>query len=309
MGKRIRINLIYMFILCLSAINVLYSQDNSKKKGENQNEVNAVKDGENKAAKELALDLMKRLDLTLEQTQKVQDILADYQKDLADRRGETDSKVVDRNDKADNNRNGEDFVRSLSDIDVTANDKIEDIVDDEKRPEYNRVKKGWWSKIKKEVYSRNINVVEDQQDNKRVDRRSADVVKQTVNNKDSVNNNIADMQSEFARKMAMDLMKELNLSLNQAADIQQALISYQEDIADARRDTYRDEDNDSRNVSRNEENDRNNVTGSTRNEKMSEIDESANDEIENVLTEKQKPEYLKIKKQWWSKVKTRLSAG
>lgn len=310
-----------VLVAIIIANGLIYAQDKS------DNKDNAY----NKVAKDLTNRLSKRVNLTKDQFSKVQDILVDYQKDIAD-------KWSDKSASVDNTGNKKDITEDYRDADKKANDKIEKALSGNEVTSYMSAKKDWWAKIKDRVYSKEfmdvVNYREEDEDNAvGSNRRDADNEKNADRNKNISDNrsdrdnnksgNITDKDQDskfepFAKEMATELMQKLNLSLQQAADIQDALIDYQKSIADVRNKEYNDSRRDDNNVrvadNRNADNRRENVVGSrnTRNERMEEfrdIDNSANDKIVNVLEDNQKAKYDRAKKQWWKEVKDKVYAS
>lgn len=294
------------FTLCLSILllqGIQYGQDNSKDKD------NTYK----KVARDLTSRLSKRVNLTKDQSGKVQDILVDYQKDISD-------KWNDRST-ADNSGNKKDLSNDFRDADKKANDKIEKALSGNELSSYISSKKEWWAKIKDRVYSKDfmdlVNYREED-DDATVDnsKKSKDNRATTAkDNKDKSDNNDLSRRFEpYAKMMATELMQKLNLSLQQAADIQDALVDYQKSVADIREKSMgntRDENvRVADNTGRRSDNRSDNVVGSNRrNENMSEfrdIDNSANDKIVNVLEDTQKSKYERVKNQWWKEVKDRV---
>ncbi|MGE5410119.1 MAG: hypothetical protein ACM3MI_04095, partial [Clostridiales bacterium] len=182
-------------------------------------------------------------------------------------------------------------------------------------------KKEWWAKIKDRVYSKDfmdlVNYKEED-DDATVGNAKQDNSKQSKkdNADKSDNNDLSRRFEPYAKMMATELMQKLNLSLQQAADIQDALVDYQKSVADIREKSMgssRDENvRVTDNTGRRNETRSDNVVGSNRrNENMSEfkdIDNSANDKIVNVLEDNQKSKYERVKNQWWKEVKDRVYA-
>ncbi|MDP4173845.1 MAG: hypothetical protein Q8933_07755 [Bacteroidota bacterium] len=286
-----------LFFSVLMLQGTEYGQDKSKDKD------NAYK----KVARDLTSRLSKRVNLTKDQSGKVQDILVDYQKDISD-------KWNDRS-MADNSGNKKDLTNDLRDADKKANDKIEKALSGNELSSYISSKKEWWAKIKDRVYSKDfmdlVNYKEED-DNATV----GNAKKSKKDNADKSDNNDLSRRFEpYAKMMATELMQKLNLSLQQAADIQDALVDYQKSVADIRQKSMGSRDENVRvadNTGRRNENRSDNVVGSNRrNENMSEfrdIDNSANDKIVNVLEDNQKSKYERVKTQWWKEVKDRVYA-
>lgn len=274
-----------------------------------------------KTAKDLTLKLSRNVNLSKDQSDKVSNILVDLQKDVADKARGDKGENVGSSDKSDN---------KFRDADVSANDKIEKIITDKEIPAYMKVKKEWWAKIKDKVYSQNYAVNEDQSHNKNVakgmkTRRGTDRNDVIGSGRsDKANNNAGGEDKDkdnpqfeqFAKDMSVDLMRKLDLSLEKAADIEDALIDYQKNIADAEKDRM---DQNRSNVADNNagvksRRDRNNENvGSSRrnnisNEMQSAI-KSADDKVTDVLNDNQKPKYEKVKKSWWRDVQSRVSSN
>jgi hypothetical protein len=268
----------------------------------------------NRVARDLTSKLSKRVNLTKDQIGKVHDILVDYQKDIADKWNKNSADITGSKD------NGSDDYR---DADKKANDKIEKALSGNEISSYINVKKDGWAKIKDKVYSRNFLdqvIIKDQDRDNNVgsSKRSSDNDNSEKNDKTASTSGNQDQNAKFepfAKQMATELMQKLNLSLQQAADVQDALIDYQKSIVDIRqKDSDHNRDNNVRvaNNDRNRDNRSENV-GSSKDNRMSEfrdIDDSANDKIEKVFdNDNQKTKYEKVKKQWWKEVKDKVFAN
>jgi hypothetical protein len=106
-----------------------------------------------------------------------------------------------------------------------------------------------------------------------------------------------------AKDLSVNLMKKLNLSLEQAADVRDALIDYQKDIHESRQKYIsREKDNS------NESDHKNEMTGSRDNliKSYKDADKKANDKIEKTLNKDQARKYLDVKNSWWRDVKDRV---
>jgi hypothetical protein len=313
-------------VLFLSFQSSLLAQEyknkdvNDKKSGSSQdNQENQFK----KTAKDLTLRLSRNVNLSEDQSNKVSDILVDLQKDVADKGNKDNGEAVgSSNDSKD----------KLRDADVSANDKIEKIITDKEIPAYLKVKKEWWAKIKDKVYSpENFSRNEDRSGNKTTarskdNRRGSDKTDVIGSNR-SDNNNAGSEDKDkenpqfeqFAKDMSVDLMKKLDLSLEKAADVEDALIDYQKSIADAQKsrmdeDRSNTADNTGSVRSRNQRDRDNENVGSSRNRnnfsnEMQSAIRSADDKIVDVLNDNQKPKYEKVKKQWWKNVQSRISSS
>lgn len=315
-----------MFVFVL-AVLFLSSQSSQLPAQEYKNKDKDNKSGSNQdnqfqnTAKDLTLKLSRRINLSKDQSDKVSNVLVDLQKDVYDKQKGDKGENVGSSDKSDN---------KFRDADVSANDKIEKIITDKEIPAYMKVKKDWWSKIKDKVYSQNFATNEDQA------RTSKDVAKGKKTRRGTDRNDVigsgrsdrADNNAggedkdnpqfeQFAKDMSVDLMRKLDLSLEKAADVEDVLIDYQKNIADAQKDrmdqnrnnvadntgsvkSRRDRDNENVGSSRNRSN--------FSNEMQSAI-KSADDKIVDVLNDNQKPKYEKVKKQWWKDVQSRISSG
>lgn len=151
---------------------------------------------------------------------------------------------------------------------------------------------------------------------------------------------------QIAKEMSTDLMNRVNLSLEQAAEISDILVDYQKDVAEVKDRRWQNDNNNTglrtspdrtgtgttggattgtTNTDRGEGttgttttddatrgtgNDDGTMTGNAdANDLMQEfrnIDEEANSQIENALEENQIQKYMSVKKDWWSKVKSRV---
>ena len=95
------------------------------------------------------------------------------------------------------------------------------------------------------------------------------------------------------------MQKVNSLTFDQASDIQGILVDYQHDIDDAKKNYNSNNNNDTSNS--------NMVGGNSGiNAKLSEIDRDANDQIEDVMKDKQMDAYLFVKKDWWDNIKDRV---
>lgn len=321
-----RLGKMFVFVLAvlfLSFQNSSFAQeyknkdvDNSKKSGNvENNEENQFQ----RTAKDLTLKLSRSVNLSKDQSDKVSNILVDLQKDVADKY------KSDKGENVGSSKSDEKF----RDADVSANDKIENIITDKEIPAYMKVKKEWWAKIKDKVYSENFAQNEEQPRSKDVakgkkSRRGTDrndVVGSGRSDKADVSGEDKDKDNpqfeQFAKDMSVDLMRKLDLSLEKAADIEDVLIKYQQNIADAEKDRMNENrsnvaENSSVKSRSNQRNREENV-GSSRESSMSnEIQSairSADDKVKDVLNDNQKPKYDKVKKQWWKDVQSRVSSS
>ncbi len=326
---RLRISSIYLFtmILMFSFVLTVNAQEKREKDVSQQ-----IDENYQQFAKKHSLDLMKKLDLTLDQTTEVRDILVEYQKDIADELRDVNDNdadltggVSDRDDRdADDVEGPEGDFRN---IDKSANENIEEIVGEEKVAQYVNAKKDWWNKIKSHVFSLPVNIEEEAEV---VEDENAEIAENENRNRDDEANLIGENDENrtrydaFAKEMATELMNKLNLSLQQAADVKEALVNYQKDVTEKRRDLaddYTDDnlamnDDEDRNViddNRSEkraeaENERNEMVGSAKREFV-DIDNAVNDDIRNVLTDSQKPKYEQIKDSWFNDLKTQAHSN
>lgn len=323
MEKLMKSCVLVMAILFLSFQSSLLAQEYKNKDVDNKKSGDTRNDNQDnkfqKTAKDLTLRLSQRINLSEDQSKKVSDILVDLQKDVADKSGR------DKGETVGSSSGGKDKFR---DADVSANDKIEKIITDKEIPAYMKVKKEWWAKIKDEVYSNKFAANQEQSDNKTAAKvkkgkkgsDKSDVIGSGRSDKADTGNNEADNTrfEQFAKDMSVDLMRKLDLSLEKAADIEDALIDYQKNIADAQKDLREDHtivaDNrsDTRSRSRRDGDNMENVGSSkSRSDMSNEMQSairSADDKIVDVLNDNQKPKYDKVKKQWWKDVQSRVSS-
>lgn len=118
---------------------------------------------------------------------------------------------------------------------------------------------------------------------------------------------------KIAREMTIKLLEKVNISFDQAGDIEEILISYQEDIAEVKnRGTSRATDQGVTDVDTVDEDrttteeDREILGGMDNDENLREIDKETNSEIEDVFTAEQMNTYLFVKEDWWNEVKSRV---
>lgn len=119
-------------------------------------------------AKDMSVDLMKKLDLSLEKAADVEDVLIDYQKSIADaqkdRMDENRSNVADNtgsvksrrdrnNENVGSSRNRNEFSNEMQSAIKSADDKIVDVLNDNQKPKYEKVKKQWWRDVQSRVSS------------------------------------------------------------------------------------------------------------------------------------------------------------
>lgn len=121
-------------------------------------------------AKDMSVDLMKKLDLSLEKAADVEDVLINYQKSIADaqkdRMDENRSNVADNNGSVksrsqrdrDNeyvgsSRNRSDYSNEMQSAIKSADDKIVDVLNDNQKPKYDKVKKQWWRDVQSRISS------------------------------------------------------------------------------------------------------------------------------------------------------------
>lgn len=320
MGKLAKTFVFVLAVLFLSLQSSLLAQE-YKNKDADKNRSGNYKDNQDnafhKTANDLTMKLSRSVNLSKDQSDKVSNILVDLQKDVADKEyGNKGENVGSSND------------NKLRDADISANDKIEKIITDKEIPAYMKVKKEWWAKIKEKVYSQSFAGNEDRTANKNVakgkkgrkgtDRNDVVGSGRSDNSAASENKDKDNPQFEqFAKDMSVDLMRKLDLSLEKAADIEDALINYQKSIADAQKDRMNENrsnvaDNTGSVKSRNQRDMKNENVGSSRNERSNEMQSairSADDKIVDVLNDNQKPKYEKVKKQWWRDVQSRVSSS
>ncbi|HEX2867323.1 MAG TPA: hypothetical protein VHO03_09790 [Ignavibacteriales bacterium] len=322
-----RLGKMFVFVLAvlfLSFQNSSFAQEyNNKDAGNSKKSGSEQKNQESqfqRTAKDLTLKLSREVNLSKDQSDKVSNILVDLQKDVADKMGGNNSSENVGSSRSDS---------KFRDADVSANDKIENIITDKEIPAYMKVKKEWWAKIKDKVYSENYAQNEEQPGNKTVaegkktrkgtDRN--DVVGSSRSDKADVSGENKDKDNpqfeQFAKDMSVDLMRKLDLSLEKAADIEDVLINYQKNIADAEKDRMNENRSNvamnSSVKSRSNQNSRDENVGSSRNSNMSnEIQSairSADDKVKDVLNDNQKTKYDRVKKQWWKDVQSRVSSS
>ncbi|MGE5350677.1 MAG: hypothetical protein ACM3P0_01240 [Acidobacteriota bacterium] len=320
-----------MFVFVLAVLFLSFQNSSLQAQEYKNKDKDANKSGSNqdnqfqRTAKDLTLKLSRSVNLSKDQSDKVTNVLVDLQKDVADKTGNNKGENVGSSDKSDN---------KFRDADVSANDKIEKIITDKEIPTYMKVKKEWWSKIKDKVYSQNFASNEDQSQSKNVANKGKKTRKGTDRNDviGSGRSDKADISGEdkdkdnpqfeqFAKDMSVDLMRKLDLSLEKAADIEDVLINYQKNIADAEKDRMeKNRSNVADNTGsvksrRDRDRDRNNENvGSSKNRndfsnEMQSAIKSADDKITDVMNDNQKPKYEKVKKQWWRDVQSRITSS
>jgi hypothetical protein len=168
------------------------------KSGENMNDNSEImKQARYDFADKMAKNLMSKIGLTLEETEKVRDVLIDYQEDVMDVRERYSNNTMAGTAKENNNKNGttsnktdntpitndnnnevvggnntdeNDKIEAYQDADRDANDKIENALEETKITQYNSIKKDWWSQIKNHIHSVKISKVEKENDNLNINR-------------------------------------------------------------------------------------------------------------------------------------------
>lgn len=128
----------------------------------------------------LAQDLQSRLTLTNDQVEEVTDILVDYKDEIADIKrdksdemrasGDRDLDTTNRTgietdrpdivgDETDNTDNNEmlggrtDYQEKFREADISANEDIEGVLEEEQLARYIQIKRDWWDTVKERVHS------------------------------------------------------------------------------------------------------------------------------------------------------------
>lgn len=125
----------------------------------------AGQNSHNQIARDMAIKLLQKTNITFEQAGEVEEILIDYQSDIAEAKNRgtttaTDQSVTDTetgtetDTDEDNNEmlGGMGNDANLSEIDRETNSKIEDVFDDDQMNTYLFVKEDWWNELKAKVY-------------------------------------------------------------------------------------------------------------------------------------------------------------
>lgn len=304
-------SVLVMAVLLLMSRNSVIAQEYNNKDVKSDNQEDVYK----KKAQQMTSRLSQKINLSKDQSEKIGDILVDFQKDVAE-----DTRTGDKSDVTGSANSLQDDLKKA---DISANDKIEKILPENQISAYMKVKKEWWAKIKDKVYSKDFIRNEEQasrsdNDNDRSARKTdknkdkSDMVGSSRDEKDNSE------YGQFAKEMAVNLMNQLNISLDKASDVQDALMDYEKSVADAQsryfsqanRENVAVTDRESRRTGDVRQDrtrvDKDNMVGSSRsneyNAKIQDAMKSADDKIVDVLRDNQKQQYAKVKNQWWKDV-------